>query len=117
MIISMLYLALNALLSCQLVSEEWSGYAKERKTLRVSHPKGIQRSSYFISMPMKYAAPLMTANATLHWLVSQSTFLVNTTTFFPNAVEDSANSFTTTGYSTSAALTCKFAHPNSQNLS
>lgn len=42
MIISMLYLAYNALLTCQLVGEEWSGYAAERKPLRVSHLRGIQ---------------------------------------------------------------------------
>lgn len=29
----------NALLWCQLVVNEWSGYAIERKTLRVTHPK------------------------------------------------------------------------------
>ena len=107
MIISMLYLANNSLLTCQLVSDEWAGYAKDRKTLRVSHPVGIQRSSYFISMPMKYGIPLLAANATLHWLVSQSMFLVSTTTFFPNDIEDASNSFTTTGYSTSASLACK----------
>jgi hypothetical protein len=107
MIISLLYLAYNALLTCQLVAEEWSGFAKERKTLRLSHPKGIQRSSYFISMPMKYGIPLLTANATLHLLVSQSLFLVNTTTYFPNEEEDTSNSYVTTGYSISATLTCK----------
>jgi hypothetical protein len=107
MIISMLYLANNALLTCQLVNKELSGYAKERKTLRVSHPRGIQRSSYFVSMPMKYGIPLLAANATMHWLGSQSMFVVNTTTYFPNLIEDTSQSSSTTGYSTSAALTCK----------
>jgi hypothetical protein len=107
MLISLLYLAYNALLTCQLVGEEWSGFAAERKTLRVSRPRGIQRSSYFISMPLKYGIVLMTANATLHWLVSQSMFVVNTSTFFPNLIEDTSNSFTTTGYSILASLICK----------
>ena len=103
-VISFLYIAYNALLSCLLVSEEWGGYAVERKTLRVSHPKGIQRSTYFISMPLKYGIPLMIGNASLHWLVSQSMFLVSTTTYFPNAAEDPNASYTTTGYSSIAAL-------------
>jgi hypothetical protein len=107
MIISMLYLAYNGLLTCQLVSEEWGGYAKDRKTLRVSHPKGIQRSTYFVSMPMKYGVPLLIANALLHWLISQSMFLVSTTTYYPNNIEDTSQIFTTTGYSTSAAFACK----------
>lgn len=55
-------------------------------------------------MPMKYGIPLLAANALLHLLVSQSVFVVSTTTYFPGDVEDKSNSFTTTGYSTSAAL-------------
>lgn len=109
MILSCVYLAYNALLTCQLVSEEWSGYARERKTLRVSHPRGIQRSSYFVSMPLKYGVSLMAANATLHWTVSQSMFLVSTTAYFPNDIEDISGSFTTTGYSSSASLAGKLA--------
>ena len=107
-IVSFLYLAYNALLTCQLVSAEWGGYAAERKTLRVSHPKGIQRSSYFISMPMKYGIPLLGANAIMHWLISQSVFVVSTTTYFPGDIEDTSQSFTTTGYSISATLACKY---------
>ncbi len=105
----MLYLTYNGLLTCMLVNEEWSGYAKDRKTLRVSHPKGIQRSSYFISMPMKYGIPLMVANATLHWLVSQSMFVVNTTTYYPNDIEDKSQDFITTGYSTKASFIGKLS--------
>ncbi|KAF2804655.1 uncharacterized protein BDZ99DRAFT_502510 [Mytilinidion resinicola] len=104
-IISFLYLAYNALLTCMLVSDEWSGYATDRKTLRVTHPRGIQRSSYFVSMPYKYGIPLMAANTTLHWLVSQSIFVVSTIAYLPNLVEDISNSYTAvTGYSTSAAV-------------
>jgi hypothetical protein len=90
-----------------LVAEEWNGYAKDRKTLRVSHPEGIQRSTYFISMPFKYGIPLMTATTTLHWLVSQSTFLVSTTALYPSNTEDASQSFSIVGYSTVASLTCK----------
>ena len=89
-----------------LVSDEWSGYAAERKTLRVTHPRGIQRSSYFISLPYKYGIPLMAANATLHWLVSQSMFIISTVAYLPNYLEDPGHSYTVTGYSTSAAIIC-----------
>jgi hypothetical protein len=57
---------------------------------------------------MKYGIPLLSANAILHWLVSQSVFVVSTTTYFPGDVEDTSQSFTTTGYSTSAALACEY---------
>lgn len=46
-----------------------------RKTLRVSAPEGIQRSSYFVSMPWKYGIPLIASTSLLHWVISQAVFL------------------------------------------
>lgn len=46
-----------------------------RKTLRVSAPEGLQRSSYFVSMPWRYGIPLISAMSLLHWLISQSVFV------------------------------------------
>ena len=104
-ILAFLYVAYNALLSCQLVMDEWSGYATERKTLRVTHPEGIQRSSYFVSLPMKYGVPLMAANTTLHWLISESIFLVSITSYYPGGlIEDTTSSYYYCGYSTRAIL-------------
>lgn len=107
-IISGLYVAENSLLTSMLVGREWANYAIKRKPLRVSHPKGVQRSTYYLSMPFRYAIPVMIANTVLHWLVSQSVFLVSTITFYPNAVEDEGNSFFTTGYSSNATFAGKF---------
>ncbi len=109
MIISSLYIPYNSLLTCMTVAEEWSGYSEERKTLRVAHPKGIQRSTYWVSMPMKYGIPLMAANSTLHWLISQSMFLVNVTTFhfsLFNGVHESSRYFTN-GYNLYGAFVSK----------
>lgn len=59
-----------------LVADEWAGFSKDRKTLRVSAPAGIQRSSYILSVPLRYGLPATVLFAILHWLVSQSTFIV-----------------------------------------
>ena len=76
MIISLLYITFNAIFTCFLVGEEWSGYRKTRKTLCVSFPKGLQRSSHFISMPLRYSVLLILSMASLHWTVSQSVSVV-----------------------------------------
>jgi hypothetical protein len=110
MIISLLYLAYNAKLTCQFVSEEWAGFVKDRKFVRVSHPQGMQRSSYFVSLPWKYGVPLLISNTTLHWLVSQSIFLVSTTCYMADDVEDNVDTFTTVGYSSQATLICECFH-------
>lgn len=100
--LSLLYIANNGLVSCMLVANEWSEYAKERKTLRVSNPIGIQRSSYFLSMPFRYGIPMMVFISFLHWLVSQCIFIIRvnrvdrTGAFMPG--------WTTTGYSLTPCL-------------
>ena len=56
---------------------EWSGYIAERKTLRLSSPHGIQRGTYFLTIPYRFAIPLQLFSAALHWLISQSSFVVD----------------------------------------
>ncbi len=75
-LLSFLYLTYNALFTCMLLAEEWSGFAHQRKSLRVSCPVGKQRSTYWLQPPNIYSLPLLVMSAMLHWLVSQSLFLV-----------------------------------------
>ena len=79
-----------------LVADEWNGFVKERKTLRLSSPRGIQRSSYFLSLPYRFSLPLMFASVTMHWLISQSVFVIQSigvvygTSFYRSPVYDSS---------------------------
>ncbi|KAI2473651.1 hypothetical protein F4781DRAFT_440988 [Annulohypoxylon bovei var. microspora] len=108
LIVSILYIFYNTMLSTFLVQREFSRmYRKQRKPLRVSEPVGIQRSSYFISLPLRYGIPLYTTSALIHWLISQSLFLARITAICadgdaeacPGGKADLANSFSTCGYS------------------
>ncbi|KAJ8119065.1 hypothetical protein OPT61_g53 [Boeremia exigua] len=54
-----------------------------RKTLRVSSYVGLQRTSYMLSLPLSYAAPMMLAFTVLHTLVARSVFLVRTAAYGP----------------------------------
>ncbi|KIX98119.1 uncharacterized protein Z520_06199 [Fonsecaea multimorphosa CBS 102226] len=74
-IFSFLYLNLNGVLTSMWLASEWSNFATQRKTLRVSRPKGAQRSTHFLQLPYKAAVPLMVLSGALHWLISQSIFL------------------------------------------
>ncbi|KAL2795689.1 hypothetical protein BJX66DRAFT_324434 [Aspergillus keveii] len=63
------------------LAAEWSKYGISRKGLRLSwDPKSAQHSSYFLSLPYRYAVPLMASSDILHWLISQSLFLSDLTT-------------------------------------
>ncbi|KAA8652739.1 uncharacterized protein ATNIH1004_001644 [Aspergillus tanneri] len=75
-ILSTIYLLWNNLFTRMLLAVEYNDFASERKALRVSTPQGDQRSTYFLSLPYRYAIPLTGTSALLHWLVSQSFYSV-----------------------------------------
>jgi len=77
-ILSFLYFAYNSLFTAMLMGYEWTSYAHKRKGLRVSRkPARHQRSTYFLQLPYRFGLPLVILSGTLHWLVSQSIFVVS----------------------------------------
>ncbi|KAF7521935.1 hypothetical protein G7054_g12302 [Neopestalotiopsis clavispora] len=101
LLVSIVYIFYNAMLSTFLVQREFSLMykAERRKPLRVSEPMGIQRSTYFISLPLRYGIPLYATAGLMHWLISQSLFLARITAIDPDGQDDSTYSFSTCGYS------------------
>ncbi|KAH8671223.1 hypothetical protein BX600DRAFT_458587 [Xylariales sp. PMI_506] len=104
LILSIIYIFYNSMLSTFLVQREFSLMYKKRKPLRVSEPIGIQRSSYFISLPLRYGIPLYVTSGMMHWLISQSLFLARITALTPEGGYDAVNSFSTCGYSPVAII-------------
>ena len=112
-ILSLLYFSYNALFTAMLLGHEWSSYAYKRKGLRVSsQSQGAQRSKYFLQLPYRFGAPLLVLSGVMHWLISQSIFVVavdyynavgypggDDERFFPNAT-----TFKTCGYSPIAII-------------
>ena len=78
---SFLYILFNNILTSMLFAQEWFSYGSKRQGLRTSVPRGAQTSSYFLSLPAQYSVPLMLAFGFLHWLLSQSIFVVNVELF------------------------------------
>ena len=92
----MTYLIFNGIFTSMMVTREYLDYATQRKPLRVSLREGYQRSTYCeyqilrnegdrfvlnagqgLQLPKRYALPLLGSMALLHWLVSESLFLVH----------------------------------------
>ena len=73
---SICYLGLNNICTSLAGAEEWNNIARVRKALRVTDPRGEQRSTYFLQLPYRWSVPLMLVSSVLHWLLSQSFFLV-----------------------------------------
>jgi hypothetical protein len=76
-LLSTLYYTYNSVYTAMLMGYEWTSYASKKKGLRVSHtPQGFQRSTYFLQLPYRFGIPLVILSGVLHWLVSQSIFVV-----------------------------------------
>ncbi|RSL52670.1 hypothetical protein CEP54_010779 [Fusarium duplospermum] len=76
-VFSGLYFQYNALFTGMLAAKEWSDFGRKRKGLRVSSdPRGEQKSRYFLQLPYRWSIPLILMSMLIHWMLSQSIFLV-----------------------------------------
>jgi hypothetical protein len=75
--ISIAYVLYDTIITSMFVSYECSKFSITRKVLRVSRPRGSQKSTYWLQLPYRYSLPIMISAATLHWLVSRGVYLTN----------------------------------------
>jgi len=104
-ILSLMNVLYNGLFTCMLLGDEWNAFAFRRRPLRVTSPVGEQQSKYYLTIPYAYAVPVIVLSGTLHWLISESLFLVRITAVNRDQVyNDSVSSM---GYSPLAiAFSC-----------
>lgn len=103
-ILSFVYLLFNSVFTGMLLGDEWSHFAHERKSLRVSDPKPGQRSTYFLQLPYRYAIPLLILSGVLHWSVSQSLFIAQVASFDKNGEVVDPAIISTCGFSPIAIM-------------
>ena len=104
LLISFLFLTYNSLWTCLLLNKEWFDFARMRKPLRVSKPLGKKLSTYRLQLPYKYGIPLMVLSGILHWLVSQSLFIVEIHAYDADGSKNEAANITAIGYSRIAII-------------
>lgn len=103
-ILSFLYFSYNGIFTCMLLAKEWSTYGSKSNFLRVTTPTGRQRSTYRLQLPYRYGVPLLIGSGTLHWLVSQSIFLVRVNVRDSAVSEGIGVGVSTCGYSPIAII-------------
>lgn len=86
--LSFCYLAINSECASMAGAREWNQLGVHRKGLRVTNPTHAQRSTYFLQLPYKFSLPLAFFSGTLHWLLSQSLFLVRIDSFNRDGILD-----------------------------
>ncbi|KAL4815023.1 hypothetical protein BDW67DRAFT_176558 [Aspergillus spinulosporus] len=105
LIYSGLYFMSNSILTKMALSSEWANFSLHRKGLRVSsRPHGHQRRTHFLSLPLRFGIPLMIVSALLHWLMSQSLYLVRIIAYTELQARDATSDTMTVGYSPPAIV-------------
>ncbi|KAK5745894.1 hypothetical protein LTR17_001023 [Elasticomyces elasticus] len=104
LILSFIYIFYNDVFTRMLMSHEWAQFAGTRKALRVSRPRGQQRSTYWLQLPFRYSIPIMLSMILLHWLVSRSIFLVRVSIYDDSGSHDSDRDINACGFSPLAIL-------------
>jgi hypothetical protein len=59
-----------------ILAADYNNFAIHRRPLRVSFPRGEQRSTWYLTIPYRYAIPLLTTFTLIHWFVSEGLFYV-----------------------------------------
>lgn len=75
LILSICYLAYNGLFTRMLSEFEWSSFSVRYASLRVTHKKGQQRSTYRLQLPYRWSIPLLAVSILLHWLYSNCIYV------------------------------------------
>lgn len=104
-VLSTTYFLYNSLYTAQCAALEWATHAHgKRKSLRVTWPRGQQRSTYYLQLPYRYSIPLTTLLVLMHFLISQSIFLARLQ-YYDSAGNLTDEGFNDVGFSARATVT------------
>ncbi|ORY02733.1 hypothetical protein BCR34DRAFT_492913, partial [Clohesyomyces aquaticus] len=76
LLLSVIYLYFSNMFTSMALAYEWNQLGAHRKGLRVTKPRGAQRETYFVQLPLRIGIPLNAMSGLLHWLASQTLFVV-----------------------------------------
>jgi hypothetical protein len=102
-LVSLMNVLYNGLFTAMMLVGEWNSFSQHRQPLRVTSPIGDQITNYYLTIPYRYAVPLLVLTGTFHWLISESFFLVSITAFNGKDMQP-ADSVFGIGYSALAIL-------------
>lgn len=105
LVLSTSYFLFNSLFTAQCGALEWSSYTDPAtKALRVTWPRGEQRSTYYLHLPYRYGIPLTTMLMLMHFLISRSIFVVRVQWYNSHGNYDGRDGISNIGFSPVAIL-------------
>ncbi|ETS86638.1 hypothetical protein PFICI_00466 [Pestalotiopsis fici W106-1] len=70
------YFSYNSIFTRLVLAREWFSYTVAARPLRVTDPRGEQVSTYRLQLPYSYSVPLLALSIVLHWMVSNTFYIV-----------------------------------------
>jgi hypothetical protein len=104
LLLSVIYLYFNNMFTSMALAYEWGQFGTRRKGLRVTRPRGEQRETYFLQLPLKVGVPLNALSGLLHWLASKMLFVVRIDRRDRDGVLEPDSSLAACGFSSSALM-------------
>ncbi|CAO2648437.1 Nn.00g077040.m01.CDS01 [Neocucurbitaria sp. VM-36] len=99
------WLVYMGIMTSMFLAADWSVFGTKGQTLIVSSPRGDQRGTWLLSAPLVYGIPLLVLQVILHWLVSQSIFVISLSVYNPDGSLNQSNpKFLNCGYSPIAII-------------
>ncbi|KAF5528355.1 hypothetical protein CGCA056_v000115 [Colletotrichum aenigma] len=94
-LMSLIYFNYHAFFTCISLADEWDRFfGGKKKGFRVSTwPQGHQRQTYFLQLPYRYSLALAAFSGGLHWLISQSIFLIRVESYDDDDKFSNENTF------------------------
>jgi len=112
--LAVIYLLYMGIMTSMFLAADWSTFAFKPQTLMVSSPAGRQRGTWLLGAPLGWGIALLALQTLLHWLVSQSIFVVQMTVYNKDGSEEmsfnadidpkNVSGFTDCGYSPIAII-------------
>ncbi|KAL2068529.1 hypothetical protein VTL71DRAFT_14866 [Oculimacula yallundae] len=98
-ILALVSFVFMSIMSSLFLAEDWSKFAFMSQSLMVSSPVGIQRGTWLLGAPLGWGSALLILQTLLHWLLSQSIFVVQISIFNKDGtpVPDNASDDESTG--------------------
>jgi hypothetical protein len=64
------YLMYNSIITEFTMAREWARMSTHYRGLRVTDPRGEQKSTYWLQLPLSYSIPMILVSILLHWVLS-----------------------------------------------
>lgn len=79
--LSVIYILYLGIMTSMFLAADWNAFAFKAQTLMLSTPSRKQRSTWLFGAPLGWGLALLSFLTALHWLLSQSLFIVQITVF------------------------------------